>query len=83
MLKCRLVIVFVSMLAIAACASPEKKLVDKKCDDCHTLSVVYDKNYSENQWRNTVTAMVVRGLKSTPEENDIIVQYLTKEHGHE
>jgi uncharacterized protein YcfL len=74
-------LVFASLLLIVACASPEKKLTDKKCGTCHTLSVVYDKNYSENQWKNTIAAMTVRGLKSTAEENAIILNYLVVEHG--
>ncbi len=86
MWKCRLVkfcLVSVSLLLItAACSlSPEKRLVDKHCSKCHSASVVYSKNYSVNQWENTVRAMKVRGMQTTAEEDAKILDYLTKNYG--
>lgn len=84
MWRCRLVkfyLVFASVLIIAACATSDKKLVEQKCSACHPVAVVFTKKYSENQWHNTINAMTVRGMKTTPEENARILDYLVKNHG--
>ncbi len=83
MWKCRLVkfcLVFVSSLVIVACSTSEHRLVKNKCSTCHPYDVVTVHRYSENQWKNTVDAMVVRGLKVNDVEKDIIVKYLAKHY---
>ena len=84
MLKCRLVkfcLVFASMVLLVACASAEKKLTDKKCGTCHSLDVVYNKNYTEGTWQNVIDAMKLSGINTSSTEDAQILKYLTEKHG--
>ena len=84
MLKCRLVkycLAFVSVLLIVACASPEKKLADRKCGACHSTEIAFKTPRTEYQWKVVVDAMKVRGMKTTAIEDQQILKYLTEKHG--
>jgi mono/diheme cytochrome c family protein len=52
------------------------------CVKCHTEDRVVAEGRSRIQWENTIIAMQTsRGAIVTPEEFDIVLEYLTKYHG--
>jgi mono/diheme cytochrome c family protein len=54
------------------------------CVKCHTAERVTAEGRSRSQWENTIVAMQTsRGAMVTPEEFDVIVDYLTKFHGRD
>jgi mono/diheme cytochrome c family protein len=72
--------------AVAPRVAPEdQKLRDtfvRVCVKCHTEERVVAEGRSRIQWENTIIAMQTsRGAVVTPEEFDIVLEYLTKYHG--
>jgi cytochrome c oxidase cbb3-type subunit III len=54
------------------------------CVKCHTAERVTAEGRSRSQWENTIVAMqTARGAIVTPEEFDIILNYLTKFHSRD
>ena len=54
------------------------------CVKCHTAERVTAEGRSRSQWENTIVAMQTsRGAVVTPEEFDVILDYLTKFHGRD
>ena len=54
------------------------------CVKCHPVERVTAEGRSRSQWENTIVAMQTsRGAVVTPEEFDIILDYLTKFHGRD
>lgn len=72
--------------AAAPQVAPEgQKLRDtfvRVCVKCHTEDRVVAEGRSRIQWENTIIAMQTsRGAIVTPEEFDVVLEYLTKYHG--
>jgi mono/diheme cytochrome c family protein len=54
------------------------------CAKCHTAERVTAEGRSRSQWENTIVAMQTsRGAVVSPEEFDVIANYLTKFHGRD
>jgi mono/diheme cytochrome c family protein len=54
------------------------------CVKCHPVERVTAEGRSRSQWENTIVAMQTsRGAVVTPEEFDVILDYLTKFHGRD
>jgi cytochrome c oxidase cbb3-type subunit 3 len=54
------------------------------CVKCHTAERVTAEGRSRSQWENTIISMQTsRGAVVTPEEFDIVLEYLTKFHGRD
>jgi mono/diheme cytochrome c family protein len=66
-------------------APDDMKLRDtfvRVCVKCHTEDRVVAEGRSRIQWENTIIAMQTsRGAIVTPEEFDVVLEYLTKYHG--
>jgi mono/diheme cytochrome c family protein len=72
----------------AAQETPEdvkgKEAFLRVCVKCHTAERVTAEGRSRTQWENTIVAMQTsRGAAVTPEEFDIILNYLTKFHSRD
>jgi cytochrome c oxidase cbb3-type subunit III len=54
------------------------------CAKCHTAERVTAEGRSRSQWENTIVTMqTARGAIVTPEEFDIVLEYLAKFHGRD
>jgi len=61
-----------------------KETFIRVCVKCHTVERVTAEGRSRSQWENTIVAMQTsRGAVVSPEEFDVIVNYLTKFHGRD
>jgi quinohemoprotein ethanol dehydrogenase len=58
-----------------------RDLIQQLCSGCHQPTVVARFRQPEEGWRETMQAMVSRGMGGTPEEHAIILQYLTRHLG--
>lgn len=71
----------------AQVAPEDQKLRDtfvRVCVKCHTEDRVIAEGRSRIQWENTIIAMQTsRGAIVTPEEFDIVLEYLSKYHGRD
>ena len=61
-----------------AASAHAKATYQELCTGCHDASVIETQSYSRAQWDETVHSMVDRGLTSTPEQLDEIINYLAK-----
>jgi Helix-hairpin-helix motif len=56
-------------------ASPEAAAV-KVCSSCHTMQIVMDTPKDYDAWHDTVQSMIDRGAQGTPDEFDLVMQFL-------
>jgi hypothetical protein len=56
-------------------------LVQERCTKCHLLSRVEQSNHTAAQWKTIVNTMISRGAQLTPEEESVVVNYLTANFG--
>ena len=61
-----------------------KETFVRVCVKCHPVERVTGEGRSRSQWENTIVAMqTTRGAVVTPEEFDIVLDYLSKFHGRD
>jgi DNA uptake protein ComE-like DNA-binding protein len=48
----------------------------KICSACHTMQMVMDTPRDIDNWHETVQSMINRGARGTPEEFDLVMQFL-------
>jgi len=56
---------------------PNRALVEKVCASCHDIEMVAINGRSEAGWDGTIEEMTGYGLRVTPAERTLILQYLT------
>jgi len=55
--------------------SPQAAAV-KICSGCHTMQIVMDTPKDYDAWHDTVQAMINRGAQGTPDEFDLVMDFL-------
>lgn len=60
---------------------PGAELVAAKCALCHDLGNITRIRQSREEWEDTIKVMVRRGAPVSPEEEKVILDYLTKHYG--
>jgi hypothetical protein len=75
-------------LALASVAQtpakdPVKELFEGVCSGCHTLDRVKVQHRSKEEWRVSTRAMIDQGAVLTPEETNMLLDYLVKNFGPE
>jgi quinohemoprotein ethanol dehydrogenase len=58
-----------------------KTLVARLCTTCHVIEVVTNSKMNRDSWKHMVDNMVERGATGTPQELNVIVDYLAKNFG--
>jgi len=53
-------------------------LLEQRCSVCHPSARPKSKQKTPEQWDATVTRMMGKGAKLTPEEKQVLVDYLSK-----
>jgi hypothetical protein len=48
----------------------------KVCSGCHTMQIVMDTPKDYGAWHDTVQAMIDRGARGTPDEFDLVMDFL-------
>jgi hypothetical protein len=56
-------------------ATPQAATV-KVCSSCHSMQLVMDTPRDIDAWHDTVQSMLDRGAQATPDELDLIMQFL-------
>jgi cytochrome c2 len=56
-------------------------LLSQRCTVCHTLERVESKHKTQDEWKQTVDRMVGKGAVLNSEEENALVEYLTKTYG--
>ena len=60
---------------------PGKAIATENCQACHKLTNLTKAHKSLDDWKETVQTMIDSGANVTPEQIDILVQYLAKNFG--
>jgi hypothetical protein len=60
-----------------------KDLFEGVCSGCHTLDRVKVQHRSKEEWRVSTRAMIDQGAVLTPEETNMLLDYLVKNFGPE
>jgi hypothetical protein len=64
---------------------PGKRILDTRCTSCHGLNEVtkFRGFYARPQWRDVVVTMVQYGVRLTPEDVEVLADYLTEHLGRQ
>jgi len=77
--------VLISLFIVASAAGQDvvlpdgkaKAVVESACADCHGLDKIVDNPMPSEKWRTTVEKMVKKGASVSPEQIDMVVDYLS------
>ena len=53
-------------------------LLDQRCSVCHSSDRPKSKKKTPEEWNATVTRMIGKGAKLSPDEKQVLVDYLSK-----
>lgn len=56
-------------------------LVQERCSVCHPLNRIMGAHYSATEWKAVVDKMIAHGAQLTPEEETVVVNYLSATYG--
>jgi mono/diheme cytochrome c family protein len=62
---------------------PAKELFEGVCSGCHSLDRVKVQHRTRKEWQETTRAMIDQGAVLTPEETNMLLDYLAKNFGPE
>jgi cytochrome c-type biogenesis protein CcmH/NrfF len=88
-LACMVLIILLSACS-SATSSPQPAsttppdgatLLQERCTVCHQLSFVERSRHTAADWKLIVDSMISRGAKLTPEEETLVVDYLSANYG--
>lgn len=57
---------------------PGLDLINQRCITCHPVSMIFSQHKTPDDWAATVQTMADRGAEVSPEETQVIAQYLAK-----
>jgi hypothetical protein len=57
---------------------PGLDLIQRSCVNCHDISIITMKRKTRDEWAETLGLMADRGAEVTPEEMQIIEEYLSR-----
>lgn len=81
MIACLGVVFFLSLASLSAAAQPAAQETPlsatvKVCSGCHSMEIVTDTPKDYDTWHDTVQSMLDRGARGTPDELDLVMQFL-------
>lgn len=59
-------------------AGPGLELIQRSCINCHDIYMITTKRKTPQQWAEVMDLMAARGAEVTPEEMQIIEEYLSQ-----
>jgi hypothetical protein len=57
---------------------PGLEILERSCVGCHDIYMITTKHKSREEWATTIELMAARGAEITPEEMQIIEEYLSQ-----
>jgi len=73
------------LLIISGCTDSKNTidpaaLLEERCGTCHTTDFAKNARKSKSDWEETVSRMMAKGAKLSPEEKQSLVKYLAKHY---
>jgi hypothetical protein len=62
---------------------PGLEIIERSCVGCHDIYMITTKHKSREEWATTIELMAARGAEITPEEMQIIEEYLSQNFSKE
>ena len=62
---------------------PGLEIIERSCVGCHDIYMITTKHKSRDEWATTIELMAARGAEITPEEMQIIEEYLAQNFSKE
>jgi hypothetical protein len=59
-------------------AGPGLDLIKRSCVNCHDIYMITSKRKTPDEWAETMEIMAARGAEVTPEEMQVIEEYLSQ-----
>lgn len=59
-------------------AGPGLELIERSCISCHDIYMITTKRKTPEEWAEVMDLMMARGAEVTPDEMQIIEEYLSK-----
>lgn len=56
-------------------------LMQERCSVCHPLDRIMGAHYTAAEWKTVVDAMIAHGAQLTPEQETVVVNYLSATYG--
>ena len=82
-MKAGLLCAVLAMAQVPAPKDPAQELFEGVCSGCHTLERVKIQHRSKQELRESTAAMIDQGAVLTPEETNMLLDYLVKNFGPE
>ena len=73
------------LLAVSGCQEAKSPinaaaLLEERCSVCHSTDIPKNARKSKSDWKETVTRMIDKGARLSPEEKKILINYLAKHY---
>lgn len=70
-------------LAASGCSEPKSSLdpaalLEERCGVCHSSAIPKNARKSKSDWQETVSRMIAKGAKLSPEEKKVLVKHLAE-----
>ncbi|CUS46046.1 hypothetical protein MGWOODY_Smn2501 [hydrothermal vent metagenome] len=62
---------------------PALVVINERCSTCHSTASVFNQHRSADDWATTVQLMVDRGADLTPDDMNMVIDYLAANFGPE
>jgi hypothetical protein len=62
---------------------PGLEIIERSCVGCHDIYMITTKHKNREEWATTIELMAARGAEITPEEMQIIEEYLSQNFSKE
>ena len=75
------------VLAVSGCNDSKSTidaaaLLEERCGSCHSTDIPKNARKSKRDWNETVTRMIAKGARLSPEEKKALVRHLAKIYRH-
>jgi hypothetical protein len=73
---------------IVACSQPTtpevetdetRALIIDRCSDCHSVDLVFQADYTQEEWAEVIDEMIGKGADVNPEEKAIMIDWLVSQ----
>jgi len=73
----------IALLAVSGCNDAKNSidavaLLEERCGVCHSIDIPKNARKSKSDWQETVSRMIAKGAKLSPEEKKALVSYLAR-----
>lgn len=73
------------MLAVSGCSDPKSSfdaaaLLEERCGGCHSTSIPKNARKSKGDWDETVSRMIAKGARLSPEEKKVLIKHLAESY---